>query len=713
MSCYIDISLSGITGDCSNTSVGGFSINIAGSAPDYTIQWLSPAFGTIPLGAGVTTYGLNGLTGGTYVFNVVDSCIPPNYEPYSISISTGSCTNISSVQNTTCGLNNGSLTATTSNFYGFGTYYLYENILGYVTSGTSSFGYFEFNTLTAGTYYVVADDGGGCTGKSESCIIKSSTTMDFGFYVVDDAGCGVNSGAIYITGLTGVSPYTYLWSNGSTNSSITGLTAGGYSVTITDSKGCTLNKVTNVVNVPNVGIAAILTTNPSCFSADGTVDVYITGGTPPYFYSGSNGSTIISFATNHTFTGVSAGIFGVKVTDAGLCNTYQATSLVTPNSFSIVSVSTTDSTCNNSSGTLSLSLFGSSAPFTVALTDSSGNTSVVTISSYNYTFNNLASGTYTLNVTDGGPCTFTGNYTISNTILYTISADTTGTTCSNTDGIITVYVSSGGTPPYTYLLNGFANSGIASTAYTFSSLSSGSYVVSVIDSNFCQQTIPIVVPSSSNVDFVLSTNSPITGSTGEITTLIVDGEPPFTLSWSPNVNGQTGTTITGLTAGTYSLTITDDNGCVQSRSVDMVGIVLFSSYEVFNLCNSNLVNSGEIIKKGPQQMLFEGFFDLTSGDTGCVLNAANWEIITDISGITNTQLFFVSTSLTQFPSDNLVFQTIQNMLESYAGIDTITFDPILNKITITTICNPPEYLVGADISVEIKITYSINCITCS
>jgi hypothetical protein len=112
-------------------------------------------------------------------------------------------------------------------------------------------------------------------------------------------------------------------------------------------------------------------------------------------------------------------------------------------------------------------------------------------------------------------------------------------------------------------------------------------------------------------------------------------------------------------------------------------------------------------------MLFEGFFDLTSGDTGCVLNAANWEIITDISGITNTQLFFVSTSLTQFPSDNLVFQTIQNMLESYAGIDTITFDPILNKITITTICNPPEYLVGADISVEIKITYSINCITCS
>jgi hypothetical protein len=185
------------------------------------------------------------------------------------------------------------------------------------------------------------------------------------------------------------------------------------------------------------------------------------------------------------------------------------------------------------------------------------------------------------------------------------------------------------------------------------------------------------------------------------------------LNWSSNVNGQTGTTITGLTAGTYSLTITDDNGCVQTRSVELIGTVLFSSYEVFNLCNSDLVNSGEVIKKGPQQMLFEGFFDLTSGDTGCILTAAYWEIITDISGITNTQLFYVSPSLSEFPSDSLVFQTIQSLLLSYSGIETVTFDPVSNKITLTTVCNPPEYLVGADISVEIKIKYSINCITCS
>jgi uncharacterized protein (DUF2141 family) len=711
MSCFIDISLIGITGDCSNTNTGAFSIQIDGEAPGYSINWISPSLGTYVLTG--NTYEYNGLSGGTYVLNVIDSCVPPNVVPYSMYISTGSCLNISEITDTTCGLDNGVLTASTSNFYGFGSFYLYENSTGYVTSGESFTNDFVFNNLSAGTYYVIGDDGGGCTGKSESCIIKSSTTMDFGFYVINNAGCGVDSGAIYITGLTGVGPYTYLWSNGSSTSSISGLTSSGYSVTITDSKGCILTKSTNVGFVPNVGIAAMLTTNPSCFSADGTCDVYVTGGTPPYYFSATNGTVAITFASNYVFTGVSAGILGVQVTDAGLCNDYQATSLLTPNSFSVVSVTTTNSICNNSSGTLSVNLFGSSAPYNVSLTDSSGNTNSVVISSPNYTFTNLSSGTYTLNVTDGGPCTFTSAYTISNTTLFTISTSITGTTCNNSDGIITVFVSSGGTPPYTYELNGYSIGGIVSTAYTFNNLSSGSYTVSVIDSNFCQQILPTQVLSSSNVDFVLASNSPITGSTGEITTLILDGEPPFNLVWSSNVNGQTGTTITGLTAGTYSLTITDDNGCVQTRTIDLIGTVLFSSYEVFNICNSDLVNSGEIIKKGPQQMLIEGFFDLTSGDTGCVLNTVNWEILTDISGITNSQLFYVSTSLTFFPSDNLVFETIKTLLESYYGIDSVEIDPLSNKITIKTICNPPEYLVGGEINVQIKITYSINCITCS
>jgi hypothetical protein len=711
MACNLNIIISGITGDCNNTNNGEFLINISGEAPGFNIEWLSPYTGTTILTG--TTFNPTGLSGGTYVFNVVDSCVPPNFLPTSIYISTGSCVSISETKDTTCGQDNGILTASTNNFYGFGSFYLFENNSGFVTSGVSPSNDFVFENLSAGTYYVIADDGGGCTGKSESCIIKSSTTMDFGFYVINNAGCGIDSGAIYLTGLTGVSPYTYQWSNGSTNSSITGLTTGGYSVTITDSNNCSITKATNVELVPNVGIAALLVSSPSCFSADGTCDVYVTGGTPPYYFSASNGSVVITFGSNYTFTGISAGFFGVLVTDAGLCNSYAATTLLTPNSFSVVSVTTTNSNCNNSDGSISLSLVGSSPPYTLTLTDSFYNTTSVVINSNNYTFNGLSSDTYELMVTDGGPCTFIDYYTITNTDLFTISTSSTATTCNNSDGSILVTISTGGTPPYTYQLNGFSIPNVASSAYTFSSLNSGSYTISVIDVNFCQQTIQTLIPSSSNVDFVLTSNSPIIGSTGVISALITDGEPPFTLDWSSNVSGQTGTTITGLTAGTYSLTITDDNGCVQTRTIDLNGTVLFASYELFNICNSNLTNSGEIIKKGPKQMFYEGFVDLTSGDTGCILYNATWEVITNISGITNSSLFYVSFGLDSFPSDNLVYETIENLLTSYFGIDSVEIDPLLNKITIKTICNPPEYLVGGEVSVVIKITYSINCITCS
>ena len=174
-------------------------------------------------------------------------------------------------------------------------------------------------------------------------------------------------------------------------------------------------------------------------------------------------------------------------------------------------------------------------------------------------------------VNDGGPCTFIDTYTISNTNLFNITSTTTGTTCGNSDGALTIF--------YFFRWNTTLHNTIRWSINTWcgyqvlihlQTLTSGSYSVSVIDSNLCSQTIPVLVNSSADVDFVLSSNSPITGTTGVITALITDGEPPFTLTWSSNVpSGQTGTTITGLTAGTYSLTIVDDNGCAQSRTIDM------------------------------------------------------------------------------------------------------------------------------------------------
>jgi len=78
MSCILSYTIS-ITGDCLNDLSGAFSLDILGSAPDYTIQWISPITTTIPLGSGVVTYSETGLSGGTYTFNIIDSCFPHKY----------------------------------------------------------------------------------------------------------------------------------------------------------------------------------------------------------------------------------------------------------------------------------------------------------------------------------------------------------------------------------------------------------------------------------------------------------------------------------------------------------------------------------------------------------------------------------------------------------------------------------------------------------
>ena len=143
MACSLDIILS-ITGDCSNTNSGSFSVDIYGVAPDYSIQWISPPLGTIALGPGVTGYTATSLSAGTYTFNVLDSCSSPSQTslPVNVNISSGTCVSIIGQQNTTCNFNNGSLTAQTSSFYGSADFYLYNTLTGFITSATTG-----YNTL--------------------------------------------------------------------------------------------------------------------------------------------------------------------------------------------------------------------------------------------------------------------------------------------------------------------------------------------------------------------------------------------------------------------------------------------------------------------------------------------------------------------------------------------------------------------------------------
>jgi hypothetical protein len=188
-----------------------------------------------------------------------------------------------------------------------------------------------FGTLSAGTYYMKVIDVGGCTGYSQNFIIEDSTPLDFGLYVVPNSSCGGTPiGKITITGITGSPPYTYNWSNGATGTTITGLTSGAYSVTVTDSFGCSQTKGANVTDVPQVALGAFTAVPPSCFQADGSLTIQIVGGTAPYYYSASTGEVTIQYGTSWTVNGLSPGFYSIQVTDAALCSFVAGTVLTSP-----------------------------------------------------------------------------------------------------------------------------------------------------------------------------------------------------------------------------------------------------------------------------------------------------------------------------------------------------------------------------------------------
>lgn len=703
-----------ITGDCSNTSSGAFSISITGGAPDYTIQFLTPTTDVYYLGNKVTATTFNSLSAGSYVFEVIDSCLTagtPNVG--SIYISSGSSVTIIDIENTVNNLSNGAITAQTSNYYGISSFYLYDYDNGYVTSGTSPVQEFVFNGLSAATYYVIANDGGGCTGQSETVIIKSSSTFDFSFYVINTSTCTKNNGKIFVTGLTGDGPYTYLWSNGQTGSSISGLTVGSYRVTVTDKEGTSVTKGVGITSAPKLALVSNLITSPSCYGDDGAFRFTISGGTPPYNYLLSNGEERFSFTNSVYINQIPAGNYTMQVIDSGLCTLTENFSVLPPKGFNVVSVNKTNTYCGTNRGSISVRLVGGSPNYNYSLVNENGDVVNYTTNNQSQTFSNLYSGTYTLNISDYGPCTFTEIVEIESDTVFSINVETYDITCNNEFGGANVEIIGDGVPPYTYKLTSQPNVRKSEKTLTYDNLTEGSYLLSVIDNSGCSVSQNIVINSPQGVNFNLFTQKTKGGVDGKIDLYITKGTPPFTIQWSDNVGSKSGITLNDLSAGTYSVTVTDGNGCTQFRSANVDGQNAISAYRTYNVCDSKLSNTGVVGKKGLREMLSEGFYDLTLGDNNCVMNQAIFTAIVDLSGVTSSSPFYTSTSLNDFPYDNDFYDVVEQILLATPGIDNVIFNSVTNQVTINTGCGDQTVsLIDSQIQISVNIEYDITCESC-
>lgn len=720
-----------LTGDCSNTSAGSVSFDITGTTGPFAVNCLNTSC-PLPTSASTYSYSASSLSADTYFLEVVDGA--SNKIVVSVYISSGTNVTIDSTS-TTCGLDNGTITGYTSAVYGKGTYYLYDGSSNYISSGETPNNYFDFGSLSAGTYYIVADDGGGCSGITASVIIDPSSAFTYGAYVVDDGSCiGGPSGKIFITGLTfPVTDYTVTWLsdvNGQTGTTVTGLTSGPYSVEITDPRGCLTSNIFDVNVVDPLGSAGfIVLQQPTCFDSDGSVEFIISGGTPPYFFSASTGQVEITFSQSSVFTNLSSGSYNFMVTDAGLCTTYDSVSVVTPSSFNEVQIVTTPSTCSVDDGTIQVIVDGGlliEPNLLISLTGDSGTQQIGTLGDANQTFFGLPNDNYKISVQTPG-CTYTATTTISSTNLYTFTASTTGTTCGSSNGRLEVVVSTGGTLPMTYTLEGPNQNPttIVSPIGIFTNLEYGNYILSVQDSNTpsCIQQEAIFIDQSESVFFNLLVIQPFDGNDGSISAYVTQGEPPFSYSWSGGVaSGQTGSTVTGLTSGVYSLEVTDSSGCTLTKSISLAGTKKFTSYRYFNICEDQFQNSNTLGYRNMRAMYYEGFNDLTSGDTNCIVNEAIFSIYTQVGSQSAQTAFYTGTTADDFPSDVLWAQTITDSLESYVGISGVTVSISNNRVLITTNCeqipkgcttetiNP---LQDTQVIVNLIIDYDISCVECT
>ena len=311
-----------------------------------------------------------------------------------------------------------------------------------------------------------------CTTTYTDVISQPSLALDIVPVLTTDVECfGGNTGAIDVNTVGGTSPYTYSWSNSATTEDITGLVAGSYLLTVTDSNNC-VSTETIVVNEPvNVSISFSYSdyngSNVSCFGAnDGTITATVTGGNAPFTYAWDNAMT------GNSISGISANVvLEVTVTDDNGCvYTETANALTEPVVLSATKDSTNVLCSGDNDGTATAIPSGGTAPYTYLWSDPmSQNTATAT---------GLAPNTYTCNVIDANSCLTTIQVQIKEADAIVVITTVDSVRCwGDSDGIINIIASGGNGNDFEYSIDG----GLTyQTGSVFTGLTAGSYTNIVV-----------------------------------------------------------------------------------------------------------------------------------------------------------------------------------------------------------------------------------------
>ncbi|MEL6636158.1 MAG: HYR domain-containing protein [Bacteroidota bacterium] len=400
--------------------------------------------------------------------------------------------------------------------------------------------------LCAGSYSVTITDGNGCTATTDLTITDPpSLLLDA---TVQTASCRLCNGAIDLTPTGGTPPYVFDWSHRPINTEdLSDLCPGNYSVTVTDNNNCAVTA--DLIISERIPTTTTFTINNATDSTsnDGSICAQVSEGLPPYAYQWSTGDTTACIDS------LSIGAYALTVTDSEGCGTEDTVLVNILPCPLTVTVTALDVFCPGDSSGRAIATIGNGVPPYDLRWSSGGNSNPET---------QLPAGNYQLTVIDSDSCSRVVNFSIGEPAAITASVVVVqDISCAGAaDGIASV-TAGGGTGPYLFT---WSNGGSGSTQNNLAA----DGTVRVTDSNGCTATFPYQIPEPPALDLQVSSTpeSTLGMMDGTATATATGGTPPYAYDWS---NGGDTATIQNLAPGTYSVTLSDANGCTQSQSVEV------------------------------------------------------------------------------------------------------------------------------------------------
>jgi len=532
--------------------------NTSPGAPPQTVTSFASSLGSVSgqtvtgLGAGTTVITLTNNFGCTFTVSAT------------LSSATGPTDVVLTPNNIICGAGTGSITigAVTGGVAPY-TY----NVNGGAFSGAP-----PVTGLASGTYTIGVRDVNGCIfTKTVTISVTAGPTAIAG--TSTPAGCSATNGTYNITGVTGGTPaYSFSVDAVATSSLTSNLAPGTHTVSVRDANGCTFNTTFVVGGTSGPTSATVTTTNASCGATNGSATVTaVTGGSLPYQYSFDGGA----FAAVNNISGLAAGTHTVVIRDASTCTLVVIYNILNTGSPTASVTNAINVSCfGGSNGSFTVTPVGGTGPYTYTLTApfQTNGTGF---------FTGLPQGTYNITVRDQVGCITTTSVSLTQPTSVSLTTSSIPVRCFGTaTGTINV-VGAGGTPTYSYNLNG----GGYQTSPTFANVFSGIYSIQMMDGNGCSvtQTVNVAQPSALNI-VVSSQNANCTTANGVASSTVTGGTGLITYSWTPT--GGAAAVSNSVAAGNYTITATDANGCIITSPV-LVGLNPGGTATITSITNVN------------------------------------------------------------------------------------------------------------------------------